>query len=184
VKLLSLDGQFCLSVQVISARILSFRLQRGLERPNPFLRCWQAVRQSPRSCHFPHLSQVRAPSLRRHYPASTVVRTHPPSAPAGAGPRGFAVDQPAAGRGLRSRLPLLRTGSLPCVLPPLPRWNRRVRVSLASPAASAFPVSMAGRLPHCSFRGLLSVCSRCGPHGPLPPRRGRFPECFRPFVTS
>ena len=34
---------------------------------------------------------VRAPSLCRRYPASSVLRTHPPSASAGAGPRGFVV---------------------------------------------------------------------------------------------
>ena len=37
------------------------------------------------------MGRVRVPSLRRRYPASTVVRTHPPSASAGAGPHGFAV---------------------------------------------------------------------------------------------
>ena len=42
----------------------------------------------------------------------------------------------------------------------------------------------AARLLHWLFRGLLSVHSRCGPHGPLTPRRGRFSECFRPFVAS
>src|SRR4051812_21944894 len=31
------------------------------------------------------------PSLRRHYPTSAVLRTHPPSAFADAGPRGFIV---------------------------------------------------------------------------------------------
>ena len=33
------------------------------------------------------------------------------------------------------------------------------------PAAAAFPVSQSGRLPHCPFRGLLSVHSRYGLHG-------------------
>ena len=37
---------------------------------------------------------------------------------------------------------------------------------------------------HWLFRGLLSVHSRCGPHGPLTSRKGRFSECFRPFVAS
>src|SRR3954447_1559112 len=46
------------------------------------------------------------------------------------------------------RLPLLRTAHVPCVLPPLPRWDRRLRISLASPTTAAFPVTMAGRLPH------------------------------------
>jgi hypothetical protein len=32
------------------------------------------------------------------------------------------------------------------------------------PAAAAFPVRLAGRLPHCGFRGLLGVHSRYGLH--------------------
>jgi hypothetical protein len=36
---------------------------------------------------------VRAPSLRRRYPASTVLRTHPPSAVADADPRGLIVGE-------------------------------------------------------------------------------------------
>lgn len=106
--------------------------------------------------------------LRRRYPAATVLRAHPPSAAADAGPHGFFV-----GLGLRpihgGRLPLLRTVHIPHVPAPLPRWNRGVRVSLASPTASAFPVIGAGRLPHWIFRGLLGVHSRSGPCGPLTP---------------
>ena len=30
---------------------------------------------------------------------------------------------------------------------------------------AAFPGQQTGRLPHYTFRGLLSVYSRCGPHG-------------------
>ena len=67
------------------------------------------------------------------------------------------------------RLPLLRTIHVPCVLPSLPRWNRQLRISLASPTTATFPVILAGRLPHWLFRGLLNVHSRCGPHGPLTP---------------
>ena len=52
------------------------------------------------------MGQVRAPSLHRHYPVSAVLRTHPPSAFAGAGPRGFAVG---------TKLPLLTTiADFPC----------------------------------------------------------------------
>src|ERR1019366_4205090 len=90
------------------------------------------------------------------------------SAVADAGPHGFVVgssSSPIHG----GRLPLLRTIHIPRVLPPLPRWDREVRVSLATPATSAFPVIRAGRLPHWSFRGLLGVHSRCGPRGPLTP---------------
>lgn len=64
-------------------------------------------------------------------------------------------------------LPLLHTFHLPHVPPSLPRWDNRLRVSLASPVTSAFPVIMAGRLPHLAFRGLLDVYSRCSPRGPL-----------------
>jgi hypothetical protein len=35
-----------------------------------------------------------------------------------------------------------------------------------------------------TFRGLLSVHSRCGPHDLLAPNRGLFKKCFSPFVTS
>src|SRR4051812_629270 len=132
--------------------------------------------QSPGSCHFPLLSQVRAPSLHRHYPASAVLRTHPPSAPTDALPRGVVLGHPGAARGRRSRLPLLHTRSCPRVLPSLPRRNPRVRFSLASPGAAAFPVIGAGRLPHWPFRGLLDVHSRCGPRGPL--------TLFRAFSQS
>ena len=84
----------------------------------------------------------------------------------------------------RNRLPLLPTLHVSCVLPPLPRWDRRVRVSLTSPTPSAFPVALAGRLPHCLFRGLLGVHSHCGPHDPLTPTWGRFSKCFRSIVAS
>lgn len=35
-----------------------------------------------------------------------------------------------------------------------------------------------------TFRGLLSVHSRYGPHGPLISRGELFLECFSPFITS
>jgi hypothetical protein len=89
-------------------------------------------------------------------------------------------------------LPLLHIIHFPCVPSSLPRWNRRLRFSLASPATSAFLVIMASRLPHGSFRGLLNVHSRYSPHGPLAPVTRPFlrvlqvirylltrPECLR-----
>jgi hypothetical protein len=57
-------------------------------------------------------------------------------------------------------------------------------VTPISPGTAAFPVMLAGRLPHQCFRGLLSVHSRCG----LPARRTtravRCLEGFGGFVTS
>lgn len=46
--------------------------------------------------------------------------------------------------------------------PPLPRWSNQVHVSLTSLIVTAFPEFQAGRPPHCPFRGLLDVHSRCG----------------------
>jgi len=148
---------------------LSFRLQGGLDLLSLSSGVGRLI-VNHRDCRsFPRLGRVRAPSLRRHYPASAVLRTHPPSASAGAGPHGFAVDAEVPPPHHDRRLPLLRTAHVPCVLPSLPRWDRRLRISLASPATAAFPGIMAGRLPHWRFRGLLDVHSRCGPHGPLTP---------------
>ena len=74
---------------------------------------------------------------------------------------------------------MLRTGSLPCVLPPLPRWDRRGRVSLACPSTAAFPVQLVGRLPHRT----LSRPARCSlalrPAWPAGPREGPFPEVLQ-----
>ena len=80
-----------------------------------------------------------------------VLRTHPPSAEPSLALTGSTLPKWALGR-----LPLLHIESLPCVLPPLPRWNRR-RHFVSCPATAAFPVIMAGRLPHRHFRGLLGV---------------------------
>jgi hypothetical protein len=41
-------------------------------------------------------------------------------------------------------------------------WDGLFQPFPSHPAASAFPGSMAGRLPHHCFRGLLGVHSRCG----------------------
>src|SRR5262249_59750215 len=83
--------------------------------------------------------------------------------------------QRAAGRPRRSGLVLAvlqlvgtstaagvsRVASVPyaCMLSLLPRRNHWVLTSLASPAVAAFPAARPGRLPHCGFRGLLSVQS-------------------------
>ena len=83
---------------------------------------------------------------------------------------------------------------IPCVgMPsPLPRWDRWVKsfrdeglpAPRCSPATAAFPVKEAGRLPRCTFRGLLGVHLRYG----LPTRRAaRRHVCLEGsdgFVTS
>lgn len=51
---------------------------------------------------------------------------------------------------------------LRCMPMPLPRRNCEVPISFASFAAAAFPQFGDGRLPHYSYRGLLSIHSRFG----------------------
>ena len=124
----------------------------------PLDRCRRSrrMRQSPvaRSCQ--HRSRTRAPFLRRHCPASSVLRPRPPPQGAGSAPRGATVGglrSPAAPRGF------------PCCTRSLLRTCRRHypggTVGCArrspSPTAAAFPVSQPGRLPHCPFPGLLGV---------------------------
>ena len=55
---------------------------------------------------------------------------------------------------------------------------------VSCPAATAFPVIVAGRLPRWSFRGLLGVHCALQPARPADSLRSRFLECFSPFVTS
>ena len=124
-----------------------------------------------------HPSRTRAPSLRRHYPASPVLRAHPPHCRPGLPLTGFRLVCAHYRHGFPCcyRLPLL------CVLLPLPRRNRPVLASLASRPVAAFPERPSGRLPHQPFRCMLGFHSRCGPDGRLTANGGPFPsECFRP----
>ena len=111
---------------------------------------------------FGHRSSPEAPSLRQHYPASLGHTGLSATLPAQPFPRGLSVGAcHATGQGF----PCCVHSPLPCVLPPIPRRNLSVHVSLASRLVTAFPVIRAGRLPHYAFRGLLGVYSRYGPHG-------------------
>src|SRR6185437_1534809 len=105
-------------------------------------------RQSPSCCHFPHRSCVRATSLDQHYPVSLVLPAHPPSVRVDSIPHGTIVADRVPTRLHQHRLPLLRTSSLAYMPSPRPRRNGQGRISLACLSAAAFPVSMAGRLPH------------------------------------
>ena len=74
---------------------------------------------------------------------------------------------------------------LPCVLPLLPQRNRPMLAPLTSRPVAAFPIGRVGRLPHCAFRGLLDVHSRCGPHGRRSrPRRPLHRSASGHVVTS
>ncbi len=117
--------------------------------------------QSPDSWSLPPHARSQAPSLPRRYPASTVLRACPP--PLG----GPACPSRASGLG---EVPAHRWGFPCCVrspcadMPsPLPRWDRSWdRFAPLKATTTAFPESLPGRLPHWSFRGLLSVHARYG----------------------
>ncbi len=72
------------------------------------------------------------------------------------------------------RFPSFRWVSIPCVLPPLPRWDPSQPFALLSRTA-AFPVIMAGRLPQRHFEACTVFTSHCGPHGFADPPGGPFP---------
>ena len=99
--------------------------------------------------------RTRAPSLHRHYPASTVLWAPPTPTSA----------RPTFGR-LRGSDPLASVG-LPCcdafclyVPSPLPRRVTRNPAVVLVPDTAAFPALESGRLSRLLFRGLLRVHSR------------------------
>ena len=102
---------------------------------------------------FLRCSRTEAPSLRRHYPASPVLRASPPPRR----PKLVLADSRLASTRHRRGFPCCCCLPLARMPPPIPRRNRSVPASLASRPLSAFPVYSAGRLPHYPFRGLLSV---------------------------
>ena len=81
-------------------------------------------------------------------------------------------------------LPVLHTTPLSHMPSPLPRRNRWVLSSFASPTAAAFPEIQAGRLPHCPFRGLLSVHCTLRPMRSPSPLRTLYTRSFDRFVSS
>src|ERR1039457_4340103 len=117
-------------------------------------------------------SLTEAPSLRRSYPASPVLRTSPP---------------PHTARPVSRELPVdpycdHRWGFPCCVWSPVPTCHRHYPGKFdgagarRSPSPAAFPVKKSGRLLQLFFRGLLSVHSCYGLHArrvakrPSPPK--------------
>ncbi len=125
----------------------------------------------------PHSKRVRsqAPFLDRHYPASSVLRACPPPHSAPPVPHGLRVG------GLRHHrwgFPCCDWSPCACMLSPLPRRDRWVLTSLASPAIAAFREFWARRLPHYPFRGLLDVHCSLRPACSLNRLAIRLSECF------
>jgi hypothetical protein len=163
-------------------RISRIRLSDGLHRPTrrytrqctfrrpiqllprPPSRCIGVARpcgQSPGCWSLPQRTRSQVPSLHRHYPASTVLRTCPP--PLG-GPA-----CPSRASGWERHRPTAEASRVACRFP-LHTCHRHYpggtgrALSLSARPAAAFPIGLPGRLPHCAFRGLLSVHSRYGLH--------------------
>ena len=137
---------------------LSHVTRSGVSGPSLTL---SGSRQWSRLSSFPYRSRTRAPSLHRRYPASAVIQAPPPPCRPGLPLAGFQLECALHRQGF----PCCNHPPLPCVPPPLPRRSRPVRASPSSRPMAAFPAIQAGRPPRCPFRGLLSVHSRCGPHG-------------------
>ena len=129
----------------------------GFPEPLPTLLdlCQWSCPASVPSC--PHR---KAPSLRRHYPASPVLRASPPPCRPNLSLAGCQLTSLSSPTGLPMLLPSSSSLRASVTTPAVPKGCSRRSLP---PPASAFPVSQAGRLPHCLFRGLLNVHSRSGP---------------------
>ncbi len=118
-----------------------------------------------------------APSLHRHYPASTVVWASP--TPARAAAQGSVEGRdPSPNAGLPRYAP-----GLPDVLSPLPRWPPWVHASVASPRRGGLPHSSCGSASTRYCRGMLRVHTRYGPPGCSPPKVDLCPRSFEARVA-
>ena len=136
---------------------LSLRLAIQLSLTGPDRsRCLQAHRQSPSPRHLRKHARSQGPFLRRHYPASTVLRPCP--TPAWPPPVATLRPLPSPMTGL----PRLPEPPFRRAVPTTPADQAGARVD-CFPARAAFPKWPEGRHPHCHFRGLLRLHSRYGP---------------------
>ena len=94
--------------------------------------------------------------LRRHYPASTLIRPCPTPAMAAACRDVEAATLPMTG------LPRLPEPPFRRAVPTTPADQAGAHVD-CFPTHAAFPIWQEGRHPHCHFRGLLRLHSRYGP---------------------
>ena len=102
-------------------------------------------------------TRSQGPSLRRRYPASSVLWPCPTPASTAARARRWGRDPRPNGPPPITRI------TFPACRAHYPGGSRRVLMSVASPSRAAFPESQAGRHPHRHFRGLLRLHSRYGP---------------------
>jgi len=120
------------------------------------------LRQSPGSSCFARSHRNRGPSLHQRYPASSLLRPHPPSAAANSAPHGAVV----------ARQPTEHHHGLPSLHDRSVVMRGATTTPMDPETAHDTRLGPAGGLPRCcgesacttAFRGLLSVHSRCGPH--------------------
>ena len=110
---------------------------------------WRLIASHRILALFQSVPEVRPPSLRRRYPASTVLWTCPTP------DRAATLSWRSEWRTPPDRASPDNSCCLASVLCPLPR--RWVRLPVPSPLRAAFPVAQAGRHPHRYFRGLLRL---------------------------
>src|SRR2546427_4008146 len=128
------------------------------------------------------LSLTEVPSLRRHYPTSTVLRASPSPQGARPVPRGRPVDHPCiAPWGFPCCV------RFPCVHAVATTPAQRLSALLCSPTqpCQPSPIWLSGRPAHRPFRGLLGVHSRYGLHTRAATVcRDTLSEGFSHFVSS
>jgi hypothetical protein len=122
-------------------------------------------RQSLGSSHFVRSPRNRGPSLHQRYPASSLLRPHPPSAAADSTPHEVVVDQLPVNH--HHGLPLLHDRSVPMRAATTTPVDAAPALHARFGAADGLPRLYGGSASTMTFRGLLSVHSRCGPHGLL-----------------
>src|ERR1700694_4499550 len=113
-------------------------------------RCLLAHRQSPSPHQLRKRTRSQGPLLRRHYPASTLIRPCPTPAMAAACRDVEAATLPMTG------LPRLPEPPFRRAVPTTPADQADAHVD-CFPTHAAFPIWQEGRHPHCHFRGLLRL---------------------------
>ena len=117
----------------------------------------QAHRQSPSHRRLQKHAKSQGPLLRRHYPASTLIRPCPTPAVA------VAFRNVEAATLAHHGSPSITRTTFPTCRAHYPGGSSGCSCRLLPAPVGAFPVWQVGRHPHCHFRGLLRLHSRYGP---------------------
>ena len=143
-------------------------------QPSPFAYACDASELSATSRGARRQSHSRGPSLLRHpstpeapfldgrYPASSVLQASPPPCPPGLPLAGVRLPRARHQQGF----PCCYFSHLPCMPVPIPR-RKQPGACVARFPRCRRPSSWIrkSRLPHCAFRGLLSIHACSGLHG-------------------